>query len=196
MKKKIIIIGTGGHACSILDLVESSNEFKVLGFICNKKKKGTYYLGYKILGNDKYLNKFKKIKPLIVLGFSLYKNLELYEKKFLKFKKQGFFFPTIVSPLAYISKRAKLGEGTIIFHGAIINSNCEINKGVTVNSKTLIEHDSIIQSFSHISTGCVLNGNTKINKKIFIGSGTVIRENVHIKKKKFIKMGSVITKNS
>ena len=195
MKKNIIIIGSGGHACSLVDLIETTNKFKIIGIICNKKKKGNNYLGYKILGNDSYLNNFKKKKPFIAFGFSLYKNLDLYEKKFLKYKKLGYSFPKIISPFAYVSKRVKLGEGTNIFHGAIINSSCVIGKGVTINSKTLIEHDTIIESFSHISTGCILNGGIKIDKKIFIGSGTVVKENIEIAKKKFIKIGSLIIKN-
>jgi len=194
MKRDIVIIGSGGHACSLIDLIESTNKFKIIGITCNKKRIGNNYLGYKILGNDSYLNNFKK-KPFIALGFSLYKNLDLYEKKFLTFKKLGYSFPKIISPFAYVSKRVKLGEGTNIFHGAIINRNCVIGQGVTVNSKTLIEHDTMIDSFSHISTGCILNGGIKIDKKIFIGSGTVVKENIKIVKKKFIKMGSLVVRN-
>ena len=29
--------------------------------------------------------------------------------------------PSIISPLAYVSPKAKIGEGTIVMHGAIIN---------------------------------------------------------------------------
>ena len=44
MKKNLLIIGTGGHAVSVLDLVESTGKFNVLGFICNLKKKGRFIL--------------------------------------------------------------------------------------------------------------------------------------------------------
>ena len=37
-EKNLLIIGTGGHAVSVLDLVESTGKFNVLGFICNLKK--------------------------------------------------------------------------------------------------------------------------------------------------------------
>ncbi len=193
--KKIIILGSGGHAASLIDLIETTKKFDILGIVCDKKKIGKFFLGYKVLGSDNYLKKIKSKKPYLALGFSLYNDLKLYKKKYLEFKKLGFSYHNIISPFAYVSKRAKLGEGTNIFHGAIVNSECIIGNGVTINSNTLIEHNVEIDSFCHISTGCILNGGIKIKSKTFIGSSTVIKENIKIKKKKFIKMGSRITKN-
>jgi sugar O-acyltransferase (sialic acid O-acetyltransferase NeuD family) len=194
MKKRIIIIGTGGHASSLLDLIESTGKYKILGFLC-KKNSSIDFNGYKILGDDNYLNKIKKNKPLVALGFSSYKNLEFYKKKFLQIKSKGFVIASIISPHSYVSKKVKIGEGVNIFHGAVINRNCKIADGVTINSKTLIEHDCQISSFVHISTGCILNGHVRIGEKTFIGSGAIIKENIKINKKKFIKMSSSIISN-
>lgn len=194
MKKKIIIIGTGGHSSSIIDLIESTQKFKILGFICNKKKIGSYYLNYKVLGKDSHLIKIKKT-IFIALGFSSYKNLSYYKKKYLKIKSMGFTIPRVISPFSYVSKNSVIGEGVNIFHGVIINNNCKVGEGVTINSKALIEHDCFIDDFCHVSTGCIINGGVHIDKKTFIGSGTIIRENVKIHKKKFIKISSLIIKN-
>ena len=38
--------------------------------------------------------------------------------------------PVIISPNAYVSKFSKIEEGTIIMHGAVINSNANIGKKV------------------------------------------------------------------
>ena len=39
MRKKLIIIGAGGHAKSCLDVIQSKKKsFKVMGFVDNKKK--------------------------------------------------------------------------------------------------------------------------------------------------------------
>jgi sugar O-acyltransferase (sialic acid O-acetyltransferase NeuD family) len=193
--KNIIIIGAGGHASSLLDLIESTKKYKILGFLCNKKKIGINFNGYKILGKDNYLKKIKKNKPLVALGFSSYKNLDSYKKKFLEIKSQGFLIPSIISRHSYVSKKVKIGEGVNIFHGVIVNNNCIIDNGVTINSKTLIEHDCHLSSFVHISTGCIINGSVRIGEKSFIGSGTVIKENIKINKKKFIKMRSSVIKD-
>ncbi len=192
MKKKLLVIGSGGHASSLIDVIDSTKKFKIIGIICDKKKKGETFLGYRVLGGDEYLKNIKGDKPYVSLGFSLYKNLSLYKKKYLEIEKMGFIIPTVVSPFAYVSKGTNLNDGVNIFHGVVINNNCKIAKGVTINSKTLIEHDCQIEPFSHISTGCVLNGNVRIKEKTFVGSGTIVKENVKIYKKKFIKIGSLV----
>ena len=40
MKKKILIIGAGGHAKSCIDLILSTKKYKIVGLVDNKKKIG------------------------------------------------------------------------------------------------------------------------------------------------------------
>ena len=40
IRKKICVIGTGGHAVSCIDLIESTKKFKIIGVISKKMKKG------------------------------------------------------------------------------------------------------------------------------------------------------------
>ena len=37
-KNKIIVYGDGGHSTSCIDLIESTNKFKIVGVVSNKKK--------------------------------------------------------------------------------------------------------------------------------------------------------------
>ena len=37
-KKNIILIGAGGHATSCIDVIETTNKFKIIGLIDKKKK--------------------------------------------------------------------------------------------------------------------------------------------------------------
>src|SRR5690606_14404486 len=42
-------------------------------------------------------------------------------------------FATIVHPSAFVSKRAEIGEGTVIMEGVIVKVNCTLGKQVIVN---------------------------------------------------------------
>ena len=57
--KKIIIIGAGGHSKSLINLIASTNEFKILGLI-NNSISNKKILDYPILGTDKDLIKYYK----------------------------------------------------------------------------------------------------------------------------------------
>ena len=87
----------------------------------------------------------------------------------------------------------RIGEGTVVFHGAVINSDVEVGNNCIINSQSLIEHDVKIGSQVHISTGAKVNGGCKIEMN-FIGSGAVIRENVEIGINCIIGAGAVIKK--
>ena len=52
--KKIILIGSGGHAKSCVDVIEMEKKFKIVGFVDKNSKK---LLGYKKIGSDDDLKK-------------------------------------------------------------------------------------------------------------------------------------------
>ena len=59
--KKILVLGTGGHAKSCIDVVEKQRKFRILGIIENVKSNQKKFMGYSILGNDQDLIKIKKL---------------------------------------------------------------------------------------------------------------------------------------
>lgn len=187
--KKIILIGAGGHAVSCLDVINQSKKFKVIGFVDNKKKVGSIYMGIKIIGTDIDLKKIRKLTKyaFVTVGYIQINNNR--KKLYHRLINLGFEVPKIISPYAYLSKTAKVGNGSIIHHGVIINSLAEIGENCIINSKSLIEHGVKIGNHTHVSTSCIVNGDTMIGEECFLGSNSVIRNNIKISNKTFIKMG-------
>ena len=191
--QNIIIIGSGGHANSCLDVIISSKKYKVKGYISEKKNE---ILSKKIkwLGNDDYFQKLNR-NDNVIIGFANIgkKNLKRRIKIFELLKESGCKFPVIKSKYSYVSKHAKIGDGTIIMHDVVINTDVEIGMNCIINSKALIEHDTKVGNHTHISTGVIINGNCKILDKSFVGTGSVIFNNVKCKKK-IIKAGNILKK--
>ncbi len=192
--RKIILIGGGGHCKSCIDVIEQENKYQILGVIDNNDKINSV-LSYPILGCDKDLKKFlsKSILPFISIG--QIKTPSSRIEIFNLLKKQDSNFPTIISPHAYCSKYVKLGEGTIIMHGAIINSDVFIGDNCIINSKALIEHDVNIGPHCHISTGAKINGGVSIGEGSFIGSGAIIKEGISVRKNTIIGAGKIVLQN-
>ena len=195
MKKKIILIGAGGHAVSCIDVIESTKKFEIVGLI-DKSKKQYLNVGnkkYRIFNEKNYLeNKIAKY-ALICIGSDKFISKRNY--LFEKYKKLGFDFPSIISPLAYVSKSSHVGKGSIVMHGAIINANVKIGLNCIINTKCLVEHDCRIGNNSHIATSANINGHVSIEKNCFIGSNTTIVPSVRIKENTFIKAFKLIKKN-
>lgn len=190
--KKIVLIGGGGHCKSVIDVIEQEARFEIVGIVDKNKSLGSKILGYSVIGSDiDLVNLVKKYKfALITVGhlkssllrFKLY-NLAL---------KAGFLLPCIVSPKAYVSKHAKIGNGTIVMHDAMINANTYVGENCIINSKALIEHDCLIADHCHISTNAIINGGVKMGSRCFIGSNVTTKNNITINKNSFVKAGSLV----
>ena len=51
--EKIVILGCGGHAKAIVDIVESTRQWKIEGLIGLEEEINKSILGYKVIGCDK-----------------------------------------------------------------------------------------------------------------------------------------------
>jgi FlaA1/EpsC-like NDP-sugar epimerase len=51
-KEKIILIGGGGHAHSVIDVIEQENKYEIVGIIDVKENIGKKVLGYEVIACD------------------------------------------------------------------------------------------------------------------------------------------------
>ena len=195
MKKKIILIGSGGHTISTINLINSTKKFKIVGIIDNLAS--VKLLGYPIIGSDKDLKNLYKKKGIkyCSIGIGQIKNYKNRFRLYEKIKKIGFIIPKIIAETAVVAKDAIIGEGTNIFNNVFINSNVKIGSNCIINSGSIIEHDTIIENNCHISTGAIVNGKVNIKKNTFIGSGSILKNNINIGKQCIIGMGKIVKKD-
>jgi sugar O-acyltransferase (sialic acid O-acetyltransferase NeuD family) len=195
MNPYIILVGGGGHCKSCIDVIEQAGTFQIAGIVDVPGKLHQKILSYEIIATDEDFPRLVKEYPnfLITVGqiLSPEKRITLFDN----LKQMGTRFPVIVSPLAHISRHARVGEGTIVMHHALINAGACIGKNCIVNTKALIEHDAVIGDHCHISTAAVINGGAHIEKHTFIGSNVMTKEYVTVGECSIIGAGSVVTKN-
>ncbi len=196
MKKNIILIGGGGHCKSCIDVIEAEDKFEIAGIVDNDtKKQRKKVLGYEIIGTDRDLPKLIKEYKNCLITFGMIKNARQREAKFEELKILGAKFPVIQSPYAVVSKNAKIGEGTIVMHRAVINAGAKIGKNCIINTGAIIEHDVTIKDHSHIATGAIPNGGTQIGKGVFFGSQSRTVQGIKIGDYAFIASGVTVPVN-
>ena len=49
VENEILIFGCGGHAKSIIDLIDSTNKYKIIGLVGKKNELGREILGYPVI---------------------------------------------------------------------------------------------------------------------------------------------------
>jgi len=195
VRKRIILIGAGGHSRSCVDVIENIGIYEILGYIGTESEVGMFSLGYQIIGADKDLEELRKSCDLALVAIGQIESALVRKRIYEYLQSLEFQVPTVISGNAYVSERATIGAGTIVMPGAVIMPNVKVGENCIINSKALLEHDVVIGDNSHISTGAIINGGTTIENECFVGSGTVVREGVMIGQNSFIGMKSTVTSN-
>ena len=192
MKPSILIFGAGGHAVSCIDVIEAENKFNIAGLVIKDDDCLRAENIYPVVGTEKNLDSLKAITEYAFIGIGQIKDPSSRTNLYQHLKRSHFRLPTIISPNAYVSKHAVLGDGVIVMHGAIVNAGVHIGSNCIINSRALIEHGCLIGDNCHISTGAIINGEVKIGDETFVGSGAVIKQGLSISDVQVIKMGSKI----
>ena len=189
-KPNIILIRGGGHCLSVIDVVEQEDKYNIKGILDDTKKGDV--LGYPILGNRDLVRELSTEGMFFLITIGQIKSSSTREDIALLLDSCKANLATVISPLAYVSKHATIGEGSVIMHNAIINAKAKVGKHCIINTKANIEHNVQIGDFCHISTCATVNGDTIVGKRTFIGSNATISNNITIVEKSIISAGNFI----
>lgn len=189
--KNLVLIGSGGHSGACADIIQFLGKYKI-SFILTTTKEHVNNKNILTYNQENLKKIFKKNIKNTHIGIGQITNLKLRSKIFEELRLLKFIFPHFISKSAYASKLSKIGEGSIIMNGAIINSNTEIGKNVIINSGAIIEHNTTIGDNTHIAPGAIINGTAKIGKNCFIGSGSLIKQGLDIPDFTFVQAGRII----
>jgi sugar O-acyltransferase (sialic acid O-acetyltransferase NeuD family) len=194
VKKKILLIGAGGHCASILDSIISNCIFEEVGIVANEEL--AIPLQAKLLGTDADLKSLKHNGfDFAFIAVGSIGNVSIRKELYAKVKKIGFELPNIIDPSAVVAKDAVFGEGIYLGKNSVIGARCTIGDCAIVNTAAVVEHDCVVGRFVHLSTSSSLCGGVKIGDCTHIGASSVVREGVSIGKNSMIGMGSVVLGN-
>ena len=191
-KKKIIIIGGGGHARVLKEILDIPGQFEIIGFTDLEPKDNK---GIKYLGKDKVVEKYSLKDVLLVNGIGSVelptKRQEIYER----FKMLGYGFCSVIHPKAIVSSGVNLAEGVQIMAGVVINTGVSLSENVIVNTSVTIDHDCSIGAHTHIAPGVTRSGGVVIGKGCHIGTGVVVIQGIKIGEHTVVGAGSLVVEN-
>jgi len=188
-KPSLILIGAGGHTSACIDVIELLDTFEIAGLVGTEEELQDENLGYQVLDTDSALPKLSKQYQYTLVAVGQIESSLVRQRLYGQALALGFKLPSFISPTAYVSRHAKVGSGTIVMHGAIVNAGAKVGENCIINSNALIEHDAIVADHCHISTGAILNGTVDIGLGSFVGSGSIIKQGVTLGSNCVVGMG-------
>lgn len=195
-EKPIIILGAGGHASVVADVLRKLNK-TILGFVAPEKPISAHKeIDY--IGTDlHFLSRFSPQEVLLVNGIgsiSVEKN-QNRQKVYFRFKEKGYEFITLVHPSACIAQNAVLKEGCQVMAGAIIQPNVIVEENAIINTKASIDHDCKVGNSVHIAPGVTLSGNVFVEENAFVGVGATVIQGITIGSHAMVFAGRTVVKN-
>lgn len=182
-------MGAGGHA---LSLAEFAGE-NIAGYVANSVNEE---MPGKWFGPDSVADRLIAQGGVFHMAFvySGWAQMEKRRRLIEFYKNLGATFKTLVAPTAIITPHSKIGAGTAVMAGAIIN-RAQLGENVIVNSGAIVEHDCEIGHNTFVGPGAVIGGFTKIGDNCFIGLGARISNNITIGDNVTVAMGAIVNHN-
>lgn len=191
MKKKLIVVGAGGHAKVVTDILLAEEFYDLVGYIDNNAD--AEYRGIGVIGNDADLKRI--FESGVRCAFVAIGNNLLRKKLQTACKNIGFEIVNIISPRAWISPTVSIGEGNVIMTGAILHADAAIGDGCIINTNASVDHDCTIGSFTHVAPGTAISGYTTIGSNCFLGTGSRVIDKIKIGNNVVLGAGGVIIRN-
>lgn len=169
MDKPVLIVGAGGHARVIADILACQGRV-VLGALDDAPSHAASSLP--VLGKvDDYPRFCKDASFILGIGSNLVRET-------LAGRMEGQVqFTTAVHPSAILAKDVRLAAGTVVMAGAVINTGSTIGRHCIINTAASIDHDCRLDDFVHISPGAHLAGSVHLGKRCWIGLGGLVINN-------------------
>lgn len=187
MNKKVVIIGAGGHAKVIAEIIKQSND-QLIGFLDDNKdiQFKEIFDGKMVIGTTNDIARYNEYYFIIGIG-----NNEIRKK----ISNCNLKWYTAIHPKAIIASDVKIDEGTVVMPGVVINPGTTIGKHCIINTSASVDHDNIIDDYVHISPGSHLAGTVHIKEGSWICAGATIINNISIEKNTIIGAGAVVLEN-
>lgn len=192
MKGKYIILGAGGHAKVVLDILELNQE-EIYGLTDAEFRYGDTCMGYCVLGTDDILAElYQQGIKNAAMGIGHVGNPLIRNKVYCGAKKIGYTFPNVIHLSAVVARTCRMGEGNLLAAQCVLNPEAEIGNLCIVNTGAVIEHECRIGDGVHLAPNATVLGAATVGSNSFIGAGSVILQGIHIGQNCIIGAGCVV----
>ncbi|APW59904.1 NeuD/PglB/VioB family sugar acetyltransferase [Paludisphaera borealis] len=196
MSRPILILGTGGNAHDVLDLVEALNTttptWDVAGFLDDARPPGTRHLGLDVLGPLHDAGNFPDHAFVNSIGSD--KSFRRLPQILASTGLAAERFATLVHPSASVSSRARLGRGVVVQQGVTVGGGTVVGDFVTLCPACTVGHDTCIGDYTILAPRAVVSGFVHIDPNCYIGAASVIRQNLRIGEHSLVGTGSVVVR--
>lgn len=155
----LLILGAGQFGIMVKEIAESTKKYNKIDFLDDVSPIA--------IGKLENLVSFKDAYEYAIVAIGNPTVRQMYLEKL----KGHFKIATLVSPYAYVSGSASVGEGCIIEPMAVIQTGAALGDGCIASSGAVVRHNAVVKSYCHLDCNCVVASNSTVESftKVQIG---------------------------
>ena len=196
MRRRLAIVGAGGHAKVVADIVRCSSidpdtGYEIVVFAdAVASLAPRQFLGLPLLSGSRSLVSLPHDAVVVAVGDNTNRR-----KEFELLTSLGECLVSVQHPSAIIASSVTIGPGTMVCAGAVVNPDTRIGSNVILNTRSSVDHDCVIEDHVHIAPGVALGGNVYVGVGAMVGIGAVVKPGVRVGPGAMVGAGSVVIKD-
>lgn len=194
----LLVWGAGGHGRVVADLVRASGG-RLLGFVDGDPAKmgAEVAMGGRVLWGEEALLAHVAEHgglPGGAAGVAPGVGSNVQRRRILELLGP-FAAAPLVHPFSAVSPSARLGRGTVVFAGAVVNAGAWLGEGVIVNSGAVVEHDCRVGDGVHLSPRATLCGGVEVGAWSWVCAGATVIPGVRVGERATVGAGAVVLRD-
>jgi sugar O-acyltransferase (sialic acid O-acetyltransferase NeuD family) len=186
-RSRLVVIGAGGHGKVVVSTLQATGLHVDAVYDDDPRVWGSTILGVPVRGPIEELKDAVGVGGVLGIG-----NNRIRERLAQSLPLEWL---TAVHPHSYVHPSVRLGEGTVVFAGAVVQPDVVIGRHSIVNTCSSVDHDCRIGGFSAVCPGAHIAGTVTVGERCLLGTGSSVLPNVHIECDVIVGAGTVVLRD-
>lgn len=194
MNKPFIVLGAGGHAAVLVDMLRSQGVVPLALVAPAAGAPRAVLADIPLWHDEAKILAYRPNEVELVNGIGSLPGNPLRAELFARYRALGYRFASVVSTKAMVSDYAVLEEGVQVMAGAIIQAGARIGANSIINSGAIVDHDCHLGDDNHVAPGAVLSGGVVTGERVHIGTGAAVIQGISIDADAVVGAGATLTR--
>lgn len=166
---RVLIVGSGGHAWVVADILTASGSVVPLGFIARDPIDAGAHPGLPVLGDDAAIATIPHDGVVVAIGDNRVR-MEVADR----LTAQGETLVSAIHPSAVVAPGVVMGPGCMVCAGVVVNPGAIIGRNTILNTGCTVDHHCVLGDHVHIAPGVNLAGGVTVGAGAFVGIGACV----------------------
>lgn len=178
-----VIMGAGGHAISVADVIESAGGTVVV--MVDDRLAGQ---------QDGVITEAEYEASPELTSLPAFVGIGINPIRWRVFDAlpEDRHAPSLVAPTATVSTD-QIGDGSMVHHHAHVGPGATVGRASVVNTAAIVEHGCVVGDGVHLAPGSILLGDVTVGDHVFIGAGARVLPGIAIADGAVVGAGAVVT---